>query len=94
MTTGDWLVSDGVTWHAVMYETAGGVAWGNIVGKPSEFPPEAHNHVIDDVTGLQTALDGKASTTHSHEIEDVTGLQAALDAKLDADGGFIYGGTF
>ena len=94
MTTGDWLVSDGVTWHPVMYETAGGVAWENIVNKPTEFPVEAHTHVIDDVTGLQTELDGKAGTTHSHEIEDITGLQAALDAKLDADGGFIYGGTF
>ena len=94
MTTGDWLVCDGITWHAVMYETAGGVAWENVVGRPTEFPPEAHTHVIDDVTGLQTALDGKADTTHSHEIEDITGLQAALDAKFDADGGYLYGGTY
>ena len=36
---------------------------------------------ISTVTGLQTALDGKASTSHSHAISDVTGLQTALDAK-------------
>jgi hypothetical protein len=37
----------------------GPVAWVDITGKPTTFPPEAHTHVIADVTGLQTALDGK-----------------------------------
>lgn len=31
--------------------------WAEITNKPSVFPPEAHNHTIADVTGLQTALD-------------------------------------
>lgn len=35
-------------------------AWADISGKPSQFPPEAHNHAISDVAGLQTALDAKA----------------------------------
>lgn len=35
------------------------VAWGNVSGKPSTFPPSSHSHVIADVTGLQSALDGK-----------------------------------
>lgn len=43
----------------------------------------SHSHVINDVTGLQAALDGKAAATHTHVIGDVTGLQAALDSKLD-----------
>lgn len=30
-----------------------------IKNKPSTFPPSAHPHAIADVTGLQTALDGK-----------------------------------
>lgn len=30
-----------------------------IKNKPSTFPPSAHTHAIADVTGLQTALDGK-----------------------------------
>lgn len=34
-----------------------------------------------DITGLDTALSGKASSSHSHIISDVTGLQTALDAK-------------
>lgn len=45
------------------------------------FAGASHAHAIGDVTGLQTALDGKASGTHAHSIGDVTGLQAALDGK-------------
>ena len=37
-----------------------------------------------DITGLDTALSGKASSTHSHSISDITGLQGALDAKATA----------
>lgn len=61
--------------------------WASITGKPTTFPPSAHGHLIGDVTGLQSALDGKqaagsyASAAHSHIISDVTGLQAALDGK-------------
>ena len=47
----------------------------------SAFAAASHTHAISDVTGLQTALDGKASTTHTHAISDVTGLQTALDGK-------------
>lgn len=42
---------------------------------------QTHNHTIAQVTGLQTALDGKAATSHTHAISNVTGLQAALDGK-------------
>lgn len=40
-----------------------------------------HTHVIADITGLQTALDGKASLSHTHAIADVTNLQTTLDGK-------------
>src|SRR6478609_3499612 len=36
---------------------------------------------ISDITGLTTALAGKAASSHTHTIANVTGLQAALDAK-------------
>lgn len=68
----------------------GAPAWSSITGKPATFPPEAHSHVIADVTGLQAALDGKqvagsyAAASHGHVIADVTGLQAALDGKQAA----------
>ena len=64
--------------------------WEGLTGKPSTFPPSAHSHAIGDVTGLQTALDGKqaagsyAASVHTHGISDVTGLQTALDGKASS----------
>src|SRR5690606_4311515 len=34
-------------------------AFDFIKNKPTSLPPTTHTHVIDDVTGLQTALNGK-----------------------------------
>lgn len=62
-------------------------AYGDLSGIPSTFTPATHGHAITDVTGLQTALDGKqaagtyAAASHGHAIADVTGLQSALDGK-------------
>lgn len=33
-----------------------------------------HTHAISDVTGLQTALDGKASTSHTHAASSLLGV--------------------
>lgn len=38
----------------------GATTWTDIVGKPSTFPPTAHTHAETDITGLVTALAGKA----------------------------------
>ena len=32
------------------------VAWGDVSGKPSTFPPATHTHDIADVTGLQAII--------------------------------------
>jgi hypothetical protein len=75
----------------------GSVAWVDVTGKPSTFPPSTHTHAIADVTGLQTALDGKqpagsyAAASHTHAIGDVTGLQTALDAKAAASHSHVIG---
>lgn len=37
-------------------------AWAALTGVPATFTPSAHDHAIADVTGLQTALDGKQAT--------------------------------
>lgn len=60
--------------------TAGTVAAGNHThsGGGSGGPVE-----ISDITGLQTALDGKASSVHSHAIADVTNLQTTLNTKVN-----------
>jgi hypothetical protein len=44
--------------------TAGTVSEGNHTH--TGFAATTHNHSITDVTGLQTALDGKAPTVHTH----------------------------
>lgn len=38
--------------------------WNGIDNKPSTFPPSTHTHAVADVTGLQTALNGKESTSN------------------------------
>jgi hypothetical protein len=45
------------------------------------FP--AHTHTIDDITGLQAALNGKSNVGHTHAISEVSGLQTALNGKSD-----------
>ena len=42
-----------------------------------------HTHKIDDVTGLQDALDGKANASHTHTTAQVDGLDTALAGKAD-----------
>lgn len=39
------------------------LTWGGISDKPAAFTPANHVHPISAVTGLQTALDGKLSTS-------------------------------
>lgn len=53
-------------------KTATNVAWSGITGKPSSFTPSSHSHTIANITNLQSALDGKASTSHTHEFYATT----------------------
>ena len=47
----------------------------------SKYATKSHSHAVSDVTGLQSALNGKAATSHTHAVSDVTDLQNSLDAK-------------
>ena len=58
--------------------------WDEIDGKPTTFPPSNHTHTTAQVTGLDSALSGKAATSHTHTTAQVTGLQAELDGKASA----------
>lgn len=63
--------------------TSGGTAkagnyqptWGQVTGKPTVFPPSGHGHGIEEITGLQTVLDGKQPATSFKTVngEIVTG---------------------
>jgi len=91
--SGDWLISEGANgWQPVHFDATVAVTWDQVGGKPTEFPPSAHNHVIADVTGLQDALDDKPNNAHTHVIADITGLQAELDGKASVVS--INGGTY
>jgi hypothetical protein len=64
-------------------EGGGPVTWEQVTGKPSTFPPSAHQHVMDDVQGLINALAGKAASIHTHQIADIIGLALALMDKAN-----------
>ena len=49
----------------------------------AQFAPAQHSHDMSQVSGLSSALTGKADAAHSHEIADVNGLPAALDGKIN-----------
>jgi hypothetical protein len=58
-----------------------------VISQSGNYALLIHNHLIADVSGLQTALDGKqpsgsyAALSHNHLIADVSGLQVSLDSK-------------
>ena len=60
--------------------------WADVAGKPAAFPPQAHSHAIGDVTGLQAALDGKASTTDAR-LSDAREWSAATVTQSEAEAG-------
>jgi hypothetical protein len=72
-----------------------GIATNATANSPDATLLARANHTgtqaISTVTGLQTALDSKASTAHSHIIADVTGLQTALDAKANTTHTHVIG---
>ena len=61
--------------------TAGSVAWDDVTGKPSTFPPADHTHEISDVNGLQSALDGKGT------VKSVNGVQPDSSGNVTVETG-------
>lgn len=56
--------------------------WGDLAGKPETFPPAAHDHALEDVTGLGSALAGKQATgdyATASTVSSVTSRVAALE---------------
>lgn len=49
----------------------------------AQFAAAQHSHAMSQVSGLSSALAGKADAAHSHKIADVNELQAALDGKIN-----------
>lgn len=58
-------------------------SYADLVGIPADFTPSAHDHLISEVTGLQTDLDGKAAVAHNHAAGD-TNSGTFDDARIPA----------
>ena len=62
-------------------EVATSGSYDDLTDKPTSMSPTAHTHAQSDITGLATALSGKASIEHTHAQDDITGLETALAGK-------------
>lgn len=51
----------------------------------TKYATKSHTHTTSQVTGLDSALAGKANSSHSHSISDVTNLQSTLNNKANAN---------
>lgn len=58
---------DGYTVYTAGSATS--VPWSGITGKPSTFTPSSHNQAISTITGLQAALDGKATSAQGAKAD-------------------------
>lgn len=59
-------------------------SWNDLSDKPTSFPTEEHSHQLNEVEGLEEALNTKAAVSHTHAISDVEGLQTELGTKAIA----------
>lgn len=58
-------------------------SYNDLSDTPTSMTPKAHTHAQSDITGLATALSGKANSSHTHAQSDITGLATALSGKSD-----------
>lgn len=49
--------------------SATSVPWSGVTGKPTSYTPSAHNQAISTITGLQAALDGKATSAQGAKAD-------------------------
>lgn len=87
---------DGTTaWASLTYTVGdssgiGSIQWTSVTGKPATFPPDAHTHLLEDVTDVTATatelnvLDGiTASTAELNYVDGVTSsVQTQLDTKI------------
>ena len=67
---------------------ADSVPWTGVTDKPVTFTPALHNHPVSEVTGLQSALDGKQDTLVSGtNIKTINGDSLLGSGNLVISGG-------
>lgn len=93
------LAGKGVNTRITALENAisqgtGMVEWNNVLNKPSTFTPSSHSHAIANITGLQSALDGKAASNHNHDSSYLKLSGGTMDSNAEltfANAKGIYG---
>lgn len=78
----DVVINSPASGDVITYNSGANI-WQNKTLANAGISAIGHTHTIANVSGLQTALDSKASTSHTHAIADTTCLQTALDGKVD-----------
>lgn len=67
--------------------TGSSIPYASLTGTPTSFTPSTHTHTISDVTGLQGALDSKASSSSLAGYATTSALTSGLSAKFDVPTG-------
>lgn len=57
---------------------SGASTWDTVLGKPDFYPPEAHTHVMSDITDLPSEYPPEP---HTHDVGSIDGLEAVLSQK-------------
>lgn len=65
----DTKLSEEAGYEVYTAGTATSVPWSGVTGKPSTYKPSSHTHAISEVTGLQGALDGKATAAQGAKAD-------------------------
>ena len=55
-----------------------------VTPKMLAYEIENHKHSMDDINGLQEALDNKSDDGHTHAVDDIAGLQLMIDESRAA----------
>ena len=73
--------------------TATKVPWSGVTDKPTSFTPSSHTHTIANVTGLQSALDGKLSTTGNAASASKLSTARTISLGGDVTGSTTFDGS-
>ena len=79
------LAADGTVTATEWSNPADGCNAATLEGKgAAAFALSSHVHSMNSVTGLESALNGKAASSHTHKTSDVSGLDTALAGKAES----------
>lgn len=72
-------------------------SYNDLSDKPTSMTPKAHTHAQSDITGLATALNGKADTNHTHNyctLNQVYPVGSVYLSVSSTNPSTLFGGTW